>query len=165
MYMNVFVVNWGVVVSSVILQGVDLNKLPPVDDSSAPGHTSTVMCPTATRDYQIALIEMQGPNSRGVRLLRVGLAAIGKTYESSCQSTNNACSITAVNGVDSNTCNIVEDSTLPRATMRTAHPAATREYQIFLIEAQGPNSRALRLLRAGLPDYVRNYRTSGPDSL
>lgn len=157
-------VNWECF-SSVILQGVDLNKLPPVDDSSAPGHTFTVMRPTPTREYQIALIELQGPNSRGVRLLRAGLAAIGKTYEPSCQSTKHACSVTAVNGVDSNMGNIVGDSPRPRAAMRTAHPAPTREYQISLIEAQAPNSRAMRLLRAGLPDYARDCRTGGPDSL
>ena len=151
MYVNVIVVNSGVVVSSVMFQGVDLNKLPHVDDSSTPGQTSTVMRPTATHDVQIAIIEMQGPNSRGVRLLRAGLAAIGKTYESICQSTKHASSITGVNnGVDSDMCNMVEDSTPNRATMRTAHPAPTREYQISLIEAQGPNSRALRLMRAGM---------------
>lgn len=156
-------INWGVVVSSVILQGVDLNKLPPLDDSSAPGHPSTVRRPTATRAYQIALIEIQGPGSRGVRLLRAGLAACGKTSDSSCHSTNHARSRLNVEGVDSNVC-AVEDST-PRATMQTVYPAPTREYQISLIEAQGPHSRALRLLRAGLPDYANNSHTGGPGSL
>ena len=62
------------------LQGVDLNMPPPVDDRPQFGLILYVVRPTPTREYQIALIELQGPESIGVRLLRAGLAQLGKTY-------------------------------------------------------------------------------------
>ena len=148
------------VVPFVLLQGVDLNMLPPLDDSLAPRHTCSVVRPTATRDYQIALIESQGPSSRGVRLLRAGLAGIGKTYVPQLQSTKHACPIMSEEGVHSNLGSIVKDSSPPE-TLTTVHPVGTREHQMSLIESQGPNSRALRLLRAGLADRANTPKQEG----
>jgi hypothetical protein len=62
------------------VQGVDLNMVTPVEDSAPPCDTLPIVHSTATRDYQISLIESRGPNSRGVHMLRAGLACIGKTY-------------------------------------------------------------------------------------
>ena len=51
---------------------------PPPDGSTPPNETLRILCPLATREYQIAHIESRGPNSRGVSLLRVGLANVAK---------------------------------------------------------------------------------------
>ena len=56
----------------------DLNMVPPVEDSAPPSDTLHFVRSTATRDYQISLIESRGPNSRGVHMLRVGLVCIAK---------------------------------------------------------------------------------------
>ena len=52
--------------------------LPLMDNVAPPGHTLFVMRPTATCEYEIALIELQGTESGGVRLLRAGLARLGR---------------------------------------------------------------------------------------
>ena len=138
------------------MQIVDLNMLPPVDEAPHPGRPLSVMRPKPTRAYQIALIESQGRDSRGVRLLRAGLASLGKTYAPQPAATNLPSTIMNVEGVDPNVRTLVPASAPPCGTLAIVHPAATRDYQISLIEAQGPHSRAVRLLRAGLSDRANN---------
>jgi hypothetical protein len=161
MYMNVDggicgAISWRMFFAYVGLQDVDLNMLPRMDDGPQPAHTLSIMRPTPTREYQIALIESQGPDSRGVRLLRAGLAGLGKTYAPQPAMTKLPSTINHVEGVDTSMCTLADASTPPCGTLAIVHPAATRDYQISLIESQGPNSRAVRLLRAGLGDRANN---------
>lgn len=119
--------------------------LPPLYDSKCPCHTLSIMHPTATCEYQIAIIESQGLNSRGVRLLRVGLARLGKTYVPQLGMTKLACPFINAECVGSNMCSLVEDSTSPCETLPHRAPTTTCRYQISLIESQGPTSRVVCL--------------------
>ena len=114
------------------MQGVDLNVEPPVEDFAPPRDTLPIVRSTSTRDYQISLIEARGPNSRGARMPRVGLASIGKPYDPQPLTT-----------------------TVPTIILKPPRPLATREQQIAIIEARGPNSRGIQLLHAGLADLAR----------
>ena len=53
---------------------------PPMKDPSIPCETLPIVNPTTTFEYQTLLIESRDPNSRGVRMLCVGLVDIDKTY-------------------------------------------------------------------------------------
>lgn len=130
--------------------------LPPMDDAKPPSHTLSVMCPTATCEYQIVLIQLQGTESRGVHLLRAGLARLVKTYVPQPASMTKLPSpIINVEGVDTNImCTLVKASTPSCGTLVIVHPVATRDYQISLIKFQCPISRAIRLLRARLADHA-----------
>ena len=128
-------INWRMFFAFVGLQGVDLNMPPPVDDRSHPGHTLYFVCPTSTHEYQIALIELQGLESRGVCLLRAGLAQLGKTYAPQPTMTKLPSTIMNVEGVDTNISTLVEASTPPCGTLAIVRPTATRDYQISLIDS------------------------------
>ena len=140
----------------VTVQNVDLNMIAQVEESAPPIDTLSIVCPTTTRDYQISLIESRGPNSRGVQLLRAGLAGIGKTYVS--QAVVPILPSTPLNAQDG-TLNMnppLDKSTSPSDHTRIPRPLATREQQIALIESRGPNSRGVRMLHAGLADIARS---------
>ena len=114
------------------MQGVDLNVEPPVEDSAPPRDTLPIVRSTSTRDYQISLIAARGPNSRGAQMLRAGLASIGKPDDPQPLPTME-----------------------PTILLTPPRPLATREAQIAIIEARGPNSRGVQLLHAGLADLAR----------
>ena len=124
------------------MQGVDLNMEPAVEESALPSDMVPIVCAPSTRDYQIALIESRGPNSGGVRMLRAGLANIGKTYDPQTITTTVP--------------RIQLKSQVDDLNMSHLRHLPTREYQIALIESRGPYSRGVRLLHAGLADLGKN---------
>ena len=138
------------------MQGVDLNMAPPVEDSAPPCDTLPIMRSTATRDYQISLIESRGPNSRGVHMLRAGLAGIGKTYVPQPVTTTVSTPLLNAEGADLNMSPPLDNSTPPSFAIRIPRPLATREHQIAIIESRGPNSRGVNLLHAGLADLAKS---------
>jgi hypothetical protein len=79
MYMDIQcnLANWTTACPRVIMQEVDLNVVPTVEESAPQSETRAVERMTS-RDYQISLIEARGPNSRGVQMLRAaGLSRDG----------------------------------------------------------------------------------------
>ena len=134
-------INWRNACPFVTVQGVDLNVEPPVEEFAPPSDTLPIVRSTSTRDYQISLIESRGPNSRGVHMLRAGLASIGKTYDPQPFTTTVPTIPLNAQCVDPN--------------MTPLRPLATREYQIVVIESRGPNSRGVSLLHAGLADIAK----------
>ena len=128
---------------------------PPVEDSAPPSDTLPFARSTASRDYQISLIESRGPNSRGVQLLRAGLASIGKTYVPRPVTTTVPTPLLNEQGGDLNT-NQLDNSSPSCIAPRIPRPLATREAQIALIESRGPNSRGVNLLHAGLADLAKS---------
>ena len=118
------------------MQGVDLNMEPAVEDFACPCDTLPSVRSTSSRDYQISLIESRGPNSRGVHMLRAGLASIGKTYDPQPITSPVPAVIMNAQGADLN--------------MKPLRPLATREHQIAIIESRGVN-----LLHAGLADLAK----------
>ena len=122
----------------VTVQGVDLNMEPAVEDCASPCGTWPVMRSISTRDHQISLIESSGQNSRGVDMLRAGLASIGKTYDPQSITTTAPTILVNAQGVGFN--------------MNPLRPPSSREHQIELIESRGPYSRGVNLLHAGLAD-------------
>jgi hypothetical protein len=117
----------------VTVQGVDLNMEPAVEDCASPCETLPVMRSISTRDHQISLIESSGHNSRGVHMLRAGLASIGKTYDPQSITTIVPTILLNAQGAEFN--------------MNPLRPPSSREHQIELIESRGVN-----LLHAGLAD-------------
>ena len=84
---------------------------------------------------------------------------VGGTWEDLCLSTGHESAPFyhyQCGGVDTNMCTLVDASTPPCETLAIMHPTTTRDYQISLIESQGPNSRLVWLLRAGLADCANN---------
>jgi hypothetical protein len=134
----------------VTVQGVDLNMEPAVEDCASPCETLPVMRSISTRDHQISLIESRGPNSRGVHMLRAGLASIGKTYDPQSITTTVPTSLLNAQGADFN--------------MNPLRPPASRDHQIELIESRGPNSRGVNLLHAGLADLA-SRKEHGPQTV
>ena len=124
----------------VTVQGVDLNMEPAVEDCASPCETLPVLRSISTRDHQISLIESRGPNSRGVHMLRAGLASIGITYDPQPITTTVPTILLNAQGADFN--------------MKPLGPPATCEHQIELNESRGPNSRGVKLLHAGLADLA-----------
>lgn len=59
-------------------------------------------------------------------------------------------------GVDLNTVPTVEAPS-PKCAMLPIERYSSRDYQISLIEARGPHSRGVQMLRAGLPGYDKTY--------
>ena len=125
----------------VTVQGVDLNVEPPVEDQTPPCDTLPIVRSNSSRDYQISLIEARGPNSRGVQMLRAGLASIGKPYDPHL--------------IMSRVPTIPLNAQCVDPNVTPLRPLATREHQIALIESRGPNSRAVSLLHAGLADIAK----------
>lgn len=126
----------------VTMQVVDLNMEPAVEDSAPLCDTMSIVRSTSTRDYQMVLIEARGPNSRGVQMLRAGLESIGKSYDPQLVTTTVPTLICNAQGADQ--------------SMTPLRPLATREQQIAMIEARGPNSRGVQILHAGLADISKN---------
>ena len=126
----------------VNMQVVDLNIEPGVEDSAPLCDTMSIVRSTSTCDYQMAHIEARGPNSRGVQMLRAGLASIGKSYDPQLVTSTVPTLICNAQGADQ--------------SMTPLRPLATREQQIAMIEARGPNSRAVQILHAGLADIAKN---------
>ena len=125
----------------VTVQGVDLNVEPPMEEFAPPCDTLPIVRSTSTRDYQISLIESRGLNSRGVHMLRAGLASIGKTYDPQPITTTVP--------------TIPLNAHCDDPNMTHLRPLATREHQIALIESRGPNSRGVNLLHARLADIAK----------
>ena len=148
-------VNWSNSCPVVTLQNAGLNMAPQGEESTELIETLSIVRPRTTRDYQISLIESRGPNSRGVRLLRAGLDAIGKTYVPAGVATTVPFTIFDLQGADPNTTPSVDISTAPRQTIRLTRPLPTRAQQIALIESRGPNSRGVRMLHAGHADIAK----------
>jgi hypothetical protein len=147
MYECIWVIKWKLVnrrnaCPFVTVQGVDLNMEPALEDFAPPAcDTLSIVRATSSRDYQISLLESRGPNSRGVHMLRAGLASIGKSYDPQpITSTVQANHTLNAQGADLN--------------MTPLRPLATRERQIAIIESRGPNSRGVALLHAGLADLA-----------
>ena len=137
----------------VIMQGVDLNMVPTVEESAPQCETKPVER-MSSRDYQISLIEARGPNSRGVQMLRAGLLSLDKHYvPPPVTSTVQNRSLNA-HGVELNETKQLDGST-PKGSLRITRPLATRESQIALIESASPNSRGVCLLRAGMADKAK----------
>jgi hypothetical protein len=134
----------------VTVQGVDLNMEPAVEDCATPCETFPVMRSISTRDHQISLIESRGPNSRGVHMLRAGLASIGKTYVPQSMTTTVPTILLNAQGAEFN--------------MNPLRPPYSREHQIELIESRGPNSRGVNLLHAGLADLA-SRKEHGPQTV
>ena len=112
---------------------------------------------TAICDYQISLIESRGPNSRGVHMLRVGLACIsGKTYVPQPVTTTILTPLLNEQGVDLKMPPPLDNSIPSSIVSRNPRPLATCEHQIALIESRGPNSRGANLLHAGLADLAKS---------
>jgi hypothetical protein len=122
--------------------------VPPVEDSTPPSATLPIVRPMSRRDYQISLIEARGPNSRGVQLLRAGLAAIGKTYVLVSVMTPIASPLLNAQGAGLNMSPPLHGSTLPSKTSRVTRPLATREHKIMHTESRGPNSSLLHAVVA-----------------
>ena len=134
----------------VTVQGVDLNMEPAVEDCAHPCETLHVMRSISTRDHQISLIESRGPNSRGVHMLRAGLASIGKIYDPHSITTTVPTILLNAQGAEFN--------------KNPLRPPASREHQLELIESRGPNSRGVNLLHAGLAD-LGSRREHGPHTV
>lgn len=99
---------------------------PPLDDSAPPCHILSIMCLIATRKYQILIIKLQGPDSKGVCLLHAGLVGFGKIFVPQPNRIKLVCPLTNVEDVDSNMCSLMEDSTPPCEILPIVHPSATR---------------------------------------
>jgi hypothetical protein len=134
----------------VTVQGVDLNMEPAAEDCTSPCETLPGMRSSSTRDHQISLIESRGPNSRGVHMLRAGLASIGKTYDPLSITTTVPTSLLNAQGANFN--------------MNPLRPSAGRDHQIELIETRGPNSRGVNLLHAELADLA-SRKEHGPQTV
>ena len=134
----------------VTVQGVDLNMEPALEDCASPCETFPVMRSISTRDHQISPIESRGPNSRGVHMLRAGLASIGRTYDPQSITTTVPTILLNAQGADFNT--------------KPLRPPASRHHQIGLIESRGPNSRGVNLLHAGLAD-IATRKEHGPETV
>ena len=135
------VVNWPNACPVVTVQNVDLNMIPQVEESAPPIEMVSIGRPTTTHDYQISLIESRGPNSRGVHMLRAGLAGIGKSYVPQAVATTvPPFPLFNAQGADLHMTGPLDSSTPPSETKRIPRPLATHEHQIALIESRGPNS-------------------------
>lgn len=126
----------------VTMQVVDLNMEPAVEESTPLRDTMSIVRSTSTRDYQMALIEARGPNSRAVQMLRAGLGSIGKSYDPELVTTTVP--------------TLLYDAQGAEQSMTPLRPLATREQQIAMVEARGPNSRGVQILHAALADIAKN---------
>lgn len=147
-------VNWTNACPYVTMQGDDLNMVPTVEES-APQCEMLPVERMTSRDYQISLIEARGPNSRGLQMLRVGLLSLDKNYVPPSVTTTVQNRNFNAQGAELNEANQLDGSTTPKGSLRIAHPLATRESQIALIESAGPNSRGVRLLRVGMAEKAK----------
>lgn len=124
----------------VTVQGVDLNMEPAVEDFAPPSDTLRIVRSTSTRDHEMSIIESRGPNSRGVHMLRAGLASIGPSYDPQPIATTVPTILLNAQGAD--------------LDMTPLRPLANREHQTSLIESRGANSRGVNLLHVGLADLA-----------
>lgn len=124
----------------VTVQGVDLNMEPAVEDFAPPSDTLRIVRSTSTRDHEMSVIESRGPNSRGVHMLRAGLASIGPSYDPQPIATTVPTIFLNAQGAD--------------LDMTPLRPLANREHQTSHIESRGANSRGVNLLHVGLADLA-----------